>query len=677
MLGLLALPARGQQPASTDLTAQINGYERAAHSSLVGVPTDWSTSHLVFSTPEPGSDAEDKVQQDPRYWLQQIRRAQLQADDSIAEASEARGITDGKSNKKKKKKLKKGVIGTDWSASLGTGGKAGADVFPAKFTFGTVAATCVTSTTLPPTGDFVVFNTSLPGSGTQASVIAFANLYSSCAGTVPSTYWAYNTGGTATTSVALSKDGSQVAFMQAVGTTANLVLLKWLPAVRTVPAQLTTGSGTITTTNPTFTAVDVGAAITGTGIPATTTISAVTNSTTATISHNATATSTTNVTITVTETATSPKSPVVAANAAYRTCVAPCMTSFAFTGTAPLTDTNSSPFADLPDDTIYVGGDNGFLHKYTGVFLGTPAEVTSGFPAQAAIEPLSSPVLDFAAGKVFVTAAYDGTSNGGRLHAIDATLGTTVASKQLGPTTAAGANCAGTTAGGVAQTLDGPILDGAAGTNGTVYVVIGNDGSAANSGAGSSAVYQFAAGFAAGTCGSEITLGVGSTTGVPVYSGTFDNIYFISSDPSPTGNLYVCGNAGGSATLYRVPIASNVMSTASNVATALSTANTTCSPVTEFLNGATDRAFLSVQTFANTAANIGCPTGGAAGGCVMSFNITSGTTPTTTSAKANAPGGTSGIVIDNASATVGASQVYFSTLGTGSSAIQASQSGLN
>ena len=83
MLGLVGMRAWGQEPASTDLNAQINGYERAAHSPFVGVPTDWSTSHVVFSAPEPGSDAEDQVQQDPRYWLQQIRRAQLQAGDSI------------------------------------------------------------------------------------------------------------------------------------------------------------------------------------------------------------------------------------------------------------------------------------------------------------------------------------------------------------------------------------------------------------------------------------------------------------------------------------------------------------------------------------------------------------------------------------------------------------------
>ena len=48
---------------------------------------NWSTVTVVFLVPEPGSDAEDQLQQDPRYWLQQIRRAQLQADDSQADDS--------------------------------------------------------------------------------------------------------------------------------------------------------------------------------------------------------------------------------------------------------------------------------------------------------------------------------------------------------------------------------------------------------------------------------------------------------------------------------------------------------------------------------------------------------------------------------------------------------------
>ena len=36
LFGMLALPARGQEPAAPDMTTLVNGYERAAHSSFVG-----------------------------------------------------------------------------------------------------------------------------------------------------------------------------------------------------------------------------------------------------------------------------------------------------------------------------------------------------------------------------------------------------------------------------------------------------------------------------------------------------------------------------------------------------------------------------------------------------------------------------------------------------------------
>src|SRR5271156_3222543 len=155
MLGLVVMPARAQQDATTDLTAQINGYESAAHNSFVGVPTDWSSKHVVFTAPEPGSDAEDKVQQDPRYWLQQIRGALPDSDGSVN--GSAAYLADGKKDKKSKKvKIKK-----DWSVSLGgAGSTVGAGNYPAKFTFGTTSASC---------SDYVVYNASLAGANPVAA----------------------------------------------------------------------------------------------------------------------------------------------------------------------------------------------------------------------------------------------------------------------------------------------------------------------------------------------------------------------------------------------------------------------------------------------------------------------------------------------------------------------------
>lgn len=107
---------------------------------------------------------------------------------------------------------------------MGSGATVGAGQYPAKFSFDVTTASCST--------DFVAFNTGLTGSASQASVIAYSNLYSGCGGSVPSTYWAYDTGGTASTSIVLSIDGSQIAFVQKESGVATLVILKW-QAVRT------------------------------------------------------------------------------------------------------------------------------------------------------------------------------------------------------------------------------------------------------------------------------------------------------------------------------------------------------------------------------------------------------------------------------------------------------------
>jgi hypothetical protein len=109
------------------------------------------------------------------------------------------------------------------------------------------------------------------------------------------------------------------------------------------------------------------------------------------------------------------------------------------------------------------------------------------------------------------------------------------------------------------------------------------------------------------------------------------------------------------------------------MATAISTAGTTCSPVTEILNGSTDWIFISVQASPNLLPPIGCPA--LASGCIMSFNVTAGTTPTATAKTAAASGGSSGIVVDNVSASAQASSLYFTYLSN--SAIGATCNGVS
>jgi hypothetical protein len=182
--------------------------------------------------------------------------------------------------------------------------------------------------------------------------------------------------------------------------------------------------------------------------------------------------------------------------------------------------------------------------------------------------------------------------------------------------------------------------------------------------------------------GPEVIVSNSATNPTAFLDGAFDDAYYASGG---TGNLYVCGTSGTVNALWQIPIAGGVMGTPV-FGPAVTTVDGACSPITEFLNGTTDRIFLSVEGNAVTAAPINCVTGS---GCVMSFDITNPLTwgpLKSTAATSTVTGGTSGIVIDNSSSAGGASQVYFTPLsdqpcttsgGTGGCAIQASQSALD
>ena len=665
-------------------TVVYSGEERAS------LATDWSHRHVVYSAPENFVRA-FHLAHDPRYVQQWVRRNAERRHHHVPEwFPEASGKLHG-----------------DWSMYLGNGATTGPAVYPAKFSFDITTANCGSSGT----PDFVVFNTSLAGSATpsaafdtgtftaqpnpgdtvtitngatsliltagavdagttfsvsavlatdatnlaaainrpgngssvgvsaaaagavvtvtattpglagnsitaaqnmtgfawsfatfvdgsagQASIVAFDNLYLGCNGTVPSTYWAYNTGGKVATSPTLAGDGSQVAFIQTDNSTgkATLILLKWA------------ASGSDEVNNPT-------------------TLAAVTN-------------------------------------ANYRSCSAPCMTTITFAGSGTPTDSNSSPFYDFApgSDALYAGDDQGHLHKFTGVFRGTPAEAGAPWPVTlTANSRTTGPVYDFSSNKVFLG------DDGGFLYGVDASTGTVTKSAVLD------------SANGI---FEPPVLDS---TNGQIYIFAADD--AAD---GMTAVTRFPTSFANGATASQ-TINVGTGGANRVHSGTFDNAFYSGG----AGHLYVCGNAGGNPTLYQIAVSSTGILGAVNTGPSLATAPTSCSPVTEVYNpnasgGAKDWIYASVRASGATAAPISCPL---AAGCVMSFDVTSGaalTPATNTVATAAAAGGTGGMVVDNTvglGALAGASQIYFSTLasgacttsgGSGGCGVQASQSGL-
>ena len=673
----LAMPvwAQGNEMSLDDA---IHGYEAVTHQTFRGVVDDWSTHHVVFSKPEPGSDTEYKVQQDGRYWLQQIKE-KMPAADAATSGYGSGYDPDFFWGKKKKAKLK-----NDWSVSLGSAtAKVGAGQYPAKFTFSPIGAPNCTT-------DYVVFNTGVAGATTQATILAFNNLYPGASpgcGTsgVPATYWAYNTGtgATAVTAVTLSPDGSQVAFIQSSsGGVASLVLLKWAqtPTAHSSAANGTTnGTTTITTGTTFFLAGDVGARISDNGghIPAGATITAMASGTSATISVAATAGTSDTFTVAA-ETAVAPGVPVTVATTAYPTCTAPCMTTIAF-GNGH-NDTNSFPFYDYSGgDLLFAGDDSGDLHKFQHVFKGAmanpPAEVTTGgFPAtvSATSQALTTPVYDGGSQLAFVGEAHvSGATTDGNFHSVSSTG--TVLTSGPGPVGTPGALCHGV------GYKDGPILDeGAtvplATTAGTLYIGCDHDVGGDTCGSGSNAcLRQFAESGISGGVGLAVNLG--PQADAEMFAGAFDHTYLISSGPHPSGNLYFCGNPTGGVTLYRIPILSNVMGTQIAVHTlssATSAAGEVCSPVTEFYNTSgtpTDWLFMSVPTTGNA-------TGCTSTGCVYSFNVN---TPPVAGTNANfglaSTSGASGIIVDNASGQTGSSNIYYSTLGSGD-AIQALQNGL-
>jgi hypothetical protein len=573
----------------------------------VHLVTDWSHRYVLFSAPHSLMD-QIRLSRNPRYIQQIIRRN--------AELKDQGDGWPGRDLSEDHKNLLRG----DWSINMGTGATLGAGNFPAKFSFNAGIASC---------SDFVVYNTSLAGSSTQASVVAFNNLYvgsGGLCGATPSTYWAFNTGGTVVTSVVLSLDGSQVAFVQnnPAVTQATLVLLKWAPS-----------SGTLAV----------------------------------------------------------PVAPTPASNAGYPTCTAPCMTTIPFSldnvSSSTKGDTISSPFYDYTGDILYVGDGFGYLHKFTSVFLSTgsafPAEtiasVTNIWPALTSNNsPLTNPVYDQDTGWIFVGSLF------GTLKRVNAVVGG-------GPGANAIIKTNDITSSMVEVNFDGPLLDS---TNGVLYLVVSNSAALPLQTSGVSALYTFSANFAASANGVQTIL---STDGpaTAIYLGAFDNQWFLGN----AGHMYACASAAIAGnnipTLYQIPVSTKGVLGTVSTGPALSTASGSpvCSPVTAYFNpsnksggahpAGTDLIFLSVTNFGQTTTPISCPSNL---GCLMSFDVTSGATissSTLTVAAAHEAGGTSGIIVDGSSASVGASQIYFNPLGstpcgtsgTGGCAIQASQSGLN
>jgi hypothetical protein len=597
----------------------------------ISMISDWSHRHVVFSQPASWVTAW-KLQGEPRYWQQILRR---NGRGRVPAEPELERRRFGFSGFDWHPPQREEPLERDWGESLGAGGTTGAPlngvnwypVFPAKYSFNVTAA--------PSCGnDFVVFPTNLAGvTGGQASVIGYNNLYAGagaplCGAVNPSIYWSYNTNfnaagaattGTVATSPVISLDGSKLAFVE-TRTNANggsiLHLLKWH-------------------------ATDGGAI----------------------------------------GTAAAPKTATVwTADGAAGHCptTGACMISLAFNGAQ--SDTGSSPFYDYLRDALYVGDDNGVLHKFINIFGvsgTTPSEVVTGnWPITVDTGTiLTSPTVDSVSGNIFLA------DSGGKLSYVRETFST------AGTCAAGAVPCLGSTTivpAAAHVIADAPIVDP---VTEKVFVFFGNDGG------GSASVIQSDI-----TLAASIRASLGTGTGHHLHSGAFDNTYL--SGTGNAGHLYMCGSSASSTpTIQRIGFnntattfanKTGTMNAAVDAATlTVASGSAECAPVTEFFNAnapaaSQDLIFFGVQNLGSGAA---C--GGA--GCVLSINVTG--TPATLAILSSIEevNGPSGIIVDNNGTGSQASSLYFSRQGNSTAgvpcgsgalvgvgcAIKVTQSGLN
>lgn len=614
----------------------VFGMVRAANWRGVGerisMVSDWSQRHLVFSRPDFFLRA--RLQAEPRFRMQALGRHPSRlglVNESEDKRHKAGQFEHGQDKSKKK-------FHRDWGQSLGVNGSTGVPlngvnwypVFPAKFTFDINAP--------PDCGkDYVIFPTNLAGvTGGQASVIAYRNLYSGagssfCGLTNPTVYWAYNTNfnnagtatnGTVETSPIISMDGSKAAFVE-TRTAANggaiVHLLKW---------NALDGGAINTAAAP-----KIATTWTPDGLPG--------------------------------------DCPVSGA----------CMISIVLNGAQP--DSGSSTFYDYARDAIYVGDDNGVLHKIInafGIAGATPSEMTTGnWPILVnTTRILTSPTMDSVSGNIFLG------DSGGLLSYVRETFST------AGTCASGSPPCLGSTSinPAIHVIADPPIVDS---TTGKVFIFFGNNGT-------SSAVIQSDI-----TLSASVTVSLGAGTGHHLHSGAFDNTYITGN--GGVGSLYMCGSSATSApTIQRIgftnsgrvppsPFANPIgtMNAAVDAATlTVATGSAECVPLTELYNAnapavSKDQIFFGVQTLGS-----GTKCGGA--GCVMSVNVTG--TPATL-AIANSIeeiNGPSGIIVDNDASTASfaqASSLYFSNQGNSTAgvpcnaitgvgcAVKVTQAGLN
>lgn len=328
------------------------------------------------------------------------------------------------------------------------------------------------------------------------------------------------------------------------------------------------------------------------------------------------------------------------------------------TGTTQ-SDTLSSPFIDYTNDVAYVGNDSGILFRIKNVLCTTAACTGGGSPAPSldgtwgtagaltvggtCTGKVSGPVIDGGTGHIFV-----GCSDGLIYGFTPAGAALTNASVTVGN---------GAATGGV---VDPPTIDA---VRGFVYGVSG-----ASSG-GTSVIVQAKT----ADLSSPVIATLGAGGHFNLHSPAFSNGYFTSvSNTHWLLYEWALNAAGTNINLWAATFSAGHVMNSGTPSDSLTVGGSTpveFSPLTEFQNGANDQVFVSGLTAVTPN--------------FVEYNMNAflalfptSFPPGANGATASETGGTSGMVVDNNSASAQASSIYFGNVG-GNTAVKLTQSGLN
>ena len=315
-------------------------------------------------------------------------------------------------------------------------------------------------------------------------------------------------------------------------------------------------------------------------------------------------------------------------------------------GTTNQSSTNGAFVVYTPidsSDVAYVttysslAGGSGYLYKLGSVFKGSAAPTIVWSVSIDAIP--SSPVYDSALNKVFFT------DSDGRIDSV--TDSGSSPSVVYSTVIASGA------------TSENPVVIDS--TNQMLYASFNSNGT--------NAIVVQAPTSLASTV--SVPVGAATTTYTGPYAPDFNNAFYTGSG---TPIMYVAGTGTGTtSTLYGIGFnGSGLLNPSSVTSAALATGMADSSPLTEFYNTSLNKDYLFVGVTNGCEASAG-----GTAGCVYSLDITAGFPAVNASSTAlSAPGGTTGIVVDNDSTLSQASSIYYAPK-SGATLVKATQPALN